>query len=81
MHQNPIVVAVSDPNDNWQKVMIVNPETRIATLRSITKDAGYMPKTILRSESEWFLDNSMMVANVRQMLVFREQLQRWHQSK
>ncbi len=77
----PFFVAVSDPNEHWWKVMIINPETRLATFRSITNDADYMPKKILRPLSEWFLDNSMMDANVQQMLIFREQLKRWHQSE
>lgn len=74
---NPCFVVLSDPNSLWSKVLIINPETRIATFRSITQDAGYMPRKVLRPGSDWNLDNSMLDANVQQMFAFKEQLQRW----
>lgn len=71
---NPYFVIVSDPNDNWRKVLIANRKTGIVTFRSITQDGSYMPKKVLREGSSWYLDNSMMDANVQQMRVFRQQL-------
>lgn len=64
----------SDPNDDWKKVMIVNTDTGTATFRSITKDPGYMPKKELRPGADWWLDNSMMDANVQQMKAFYSNL-------
>lgn len=72
--KNPYFVIVSDPNDNWRKVLIANQETGIVTFRSITQDDSYMPKKVLRQESPWYPDNSMMDASVQQMRVFREKL-------
>lgn len=71
---DPFFVVNSDPNNNWKKVMIVNTETGRATFRSITKDPGYKPKKVLRSDVNWQLDNSMMDANVQQMKVFYSNL-------
>lgn len=67
---DPFFVVNSDPNDNWKKIMIVNTDTGAATFRSITKDPGYMPKKELRPGADWWLDNSMMDANVQQMKAF-----------
>lgn len=67
-------MIVSDPNDNWRKVLIANRETGIVTFRSITQDDGYMPKKVLRPGSSWYLDNSMMDASVQQMQVLRQHL-------
>ena len=70
----PFFVVNSDPNDNWKKVLIVNTDTGIATFRSITKDPDYMPKKVLRPGADWWLDNSMMDANVQQMKAFYSNL-------
>ena len=70
----PFFVINPDPNDNWKKVMIVNTDTGVATFRSITKDPGYMPKKELRPGADWWLDNSMMDANVQQMKAFYSSL-------
>ena len=67
---SPFFVVNSDPDDNWKKVLIVNTDTGIATFRSITKDPNYMPKKQLRPGADWWLDNSMMDANVQQMKAF-----------
>ena len=72
--QIPFFVVNSDPNDDWKKVLIVNTDTGTATFRSITKDPGYMPKKVLRPGADWWLDNSMMDANVQQMKAFYSNL-------
>ena len=71
---DPFFVINSDPDDNWRKTLIVNTETGIATFRSITKDPNYMPKKELRPDADWWLDNSMMDANVQQMRAFYSSL-------
>ena len=71
---DPFFVVNSDPNDDWKKVLIVNTDTGIATFRSITKDPDYMPKKVLRPGADWWLDNSMMDANVQQMKAFYSNL-------
>ena len=70
----PFLVVNSDPNDNWKKVLIVNTDTGTATFRSITEDPGYSPKKVLRPGADWWLDNSMMDANVQQMKAFYSNL-------
>ena len=50
--------------------MIVNTDTDTATFRSITENPDYMPKKVLRPGGGWWLDNSMMDANVQQMMKF-----------
>ena len=71
---DPFLVINFDPNDRWKKVLIVNPETGTATFRSITEDPDYMPRKVLRPGEGWWLDNSMMDANVQQMRVFHSNL-------
>ena len=71
---DPFFVVNSDPNDDWKKILIVNTDTGIATFRSITKDPDYMPKKVLRPGADWWLDNSMMDANVQQMKAFYSNL-------
>ena len=71
---DPFFVVNSDPNDNWKKVLIVNTETGVATFRSITKNPDYMPKKELRPGADWWLDNSMMDANVQQTKAFYSNL-------
>ena len=71
---DPFFVVNSDPNADWRKVLIVNTDTGIATFRSITKDPDYMPKKVLRPGADWWLDNSMMDANVQQMEAFYSNL-------
>ena len=66
MGSDPFFVIVSDPNDKWKKAMIVDTDTDTATFRSITEDPDYMPKKVLRPGEGWWLDNSMMDANVQQ---------------
>ena len=73
--KDPFFVIAGDPNGNWQKVLLVNRETGIATFRSITTDPTYRPKKELRSGSGWWLDNSMMDANAQQMRQFLKQLE------
>ena len=72
--QDPFFVVNSDPNDNWKKVLIVNTDTGTATFRSITEDPCYRPKKVLRPGADWWLDNSMMDANVQQMKAFYSNL-------
>lgn len=67
---DPFFVVNSDPSKSWKKIMIVNTDTGTATFRSITKDSGYMPRKELRPGADWWLDNSMMDANVQQMKAF-----------
>ena len=71
---DPFFVVNSDPNKNWKKLLIVNTETGAATFRSMTKNPDYMPKKILRPGAEWWLDNSMMDANVQQVEAFYSNL-------
>ena len=71
---DPFFVVNSDPNKNWKKVLIVNTETGVATFRSITKNPDYMPKKELRPGADWWLDNSMMDANVQQTKAFYSNL-------
>lgn len=71
---DPYFVVNSDPNDDWKKVLIVNTETGVATFRSITKDLDYMLKKVLRPGADWWLDNSMMDANVQQVKAFYSNL-------
>ena len=71
---DPFFVVNSDPSDNWRKVLIVNTDTGTATFRSITEDPGYRPKKVLRPGADWWLDNSMMDANVQQMKAFYSNL-------
>ena len=66
----PFFVVNSDPNDNWKKILVVNTDTGIATFRSITKDLDYRPRKQLRPGADWWLDNSMMDANVQQTKAF-----------
>jgi hypothetical protein len=68
-------VVLTDPHAQWRKVMLFDPDTRIVTFRSLTKDNNYMPRTDLRPACEWFLDNSMQDMNVQQARVFFEALQ------
>lgn len=67
---DPFFVINRDPNDKWKKVLIVNTDSDTATFRSITEDPDYMPRKVLRPDVDWWLDNSMMDANVQQMRVF-----------
>ena len=71
---DPFFVVNLDPNDDWKKVMIVNTDTGTATFRSITEDSSYKTKKVLRPGADWWLDNSMMDANVQQMRVFYSNL-------
>lgn len=71
---DPFFVINSDPNDDWRKVLIVNRDSRMATFRSLTRDPDYKPRRELRRGSGWWLDNSMMDANVQQTRAFRARL-------
>lgn len=74
---SPFFVIVSDPSDQWKKVLIIDTETDAATFRSITESPDYKPKKVLRPNVTWWLDNSMMDANVQQMRVFHQQIQNY----
>lgn len=74
---DPFFVINGDPNDQWQKVLIINTENNIATFRSITRNPAYMQKKVLRAKADWWLANSMMDANVQQMRVFQAQLKNY----
>jgi hypothetical protein len=67
---DPFFVITSDPNDHWKKVLIVNNDSDIATFRSITENPDYKPKKALRPGAHWWLDNSMLDANVQQTRAF-----------
>lgn len=71
---DPFFVVNSDPNDNWKKVLIVNTDSGATTFRSITEDPCYRPKKVLRPGGDWWLDNSMMDANVQQVKAFYSNL-------
>lgn len=68
-------VVLTDPQIQWRKVMLFDPDARIVTFRSLTKDTSYMPRTDLRPACEWFLDNSMQDSNIQQTRVFLQALQ------
>ncbi len=78
---DPYFVITFDPNENWKKVMIVNTDDDTATFRSITEDPEYMPKKVLRPGADWWLDNSMMDANVQQMSPFLTNLEEYFESR
>lgn len=67
-------IVLTDPHVKWRKVMLFDPDNRIVTFRSLTKDTNYMPRADLRPGSDWFLDNSMQDSNVQQARVFLERL-------
>ncbi len=67
-------------NPEVKKVMIVNTDTDTVTFRSITKHPDYMPKKVLRPGDGWWLDNSMMDANVQQMTKFHTNLRDYLES-
>lgn len=71
---DPFFVVNSDPDDKWKKVLIVNTDTGTATFRSITEDSHYGLKQVLRPGAGWWLDRSMMDANVQQMKAFYSNL-------
>jgi hypothetical protein len=75
--EDPYFVIVEDPHPCWQKVMIVNRDTGMATFRSITTSADYKPKKELRAHAGWWLDNSMMDANAQQTRHFFAQLKKY----
>lgn len=68
--EDPFFIIASDPDDQWRKVMLVNRETGRATFRSVTTSSTYRPKKKLRPGQRWWLDNTMMDANVQQMRHF-----------
>ena len=78
---DPFFVIAGDPNGDWQKVMLVNRETGMATFRSITSDPTYRPKKELRPGEGWWLDNSMMDANVQQTRQFVKYLHEFIDSR
>lgn len=78
---DPFFVINFDPNDQWKKVLLINTESGIATFRSITEDPDYMPKKVLRPGAAWWLDNSMMDANVQQMRVFQSEIRKYLSSR
>jgi len=73
----PFFLVCSDPDAHWKKVLIVDKPSGIATFRSITTAPDYMPKKVLRPDVDWWLDNSMMDANVQQTRAFHESLRNY----
>jgi len=73
---DPYYAVLDDPNDHWRKILIVNRKTGIATFRSTTTDETYMPRKTMRSNSRWFLDNSMQDVNVQQARAILAELRR-----
>ncbi len=73
----PFFVITFDPHDRWKKVLIINADNDVATFRSITEDPDYMPRKVLRPDTDWWLDNSMMDANVQQMRAFHLHLRNY----
>lgn len=73
--ENPFFVIASDPHESWKKAMIIKRESDAATFRSTTEDPDYMPRKVLRPDQGWWLDNSMMDANVQQMTEFYRHLE------
>ena len=78
--EDPFFVIAFDPHPSWKKVMIINRESHTATFRSITEDSDYMPRKVLRPNEGWWLDNSMMDANVQQMAAFQKYLSEYLQA-
>ena len=66
-------VITKDPDDKWKKVMLVDGDGA-ATFRSITRDQAYKPRKCIRPGATWWLDNSMMDANIQQMKTFHAYL-------
>lgn len=74
---DPFFMMTRDPNGHWNKVLIINSDNDTATFRSITTNPDYKPKKVLRPDADWWLDNSMMDANVQQMRAFHFQLRKY----
>jgi hypothetical protein len=72
--RDPFFVICPDPGKHWQKVLIMNTSTEVATFRSITTDRSYKQKKTLRPAEGWWLDNSMMDASVQQTRAFASAL-------
>ncbi|MFL2553234.1 MAG: hypothetical protein ACJ0S4_00855 [Candidatus Rariloculaceae bacterium] len=71
---NPFLLVLKDPNEDWRKVLIVNREIGVATFRSITKCAKYKPRKELCPGHNWVLDNSMQDVSVQLAQVFLNKL-------
>lgn len=74
---DPFFVICYDPHADWKKVLIIDTRTNAATFRSITEKADYMPRKVLRPGAGWWLDNSMMDANVQQLRIFHSALKHY----
>ena len=74
---NPFFVIAGDPHQSWQKVMLLDTDSHGLTFRSITTDSSYKQRKVLREGDGWYLDNSMLDANVQQMRVFYKHLQQF----
>ncbi|MFV8817123.1 hypothetical protein [Haliea sp. E17] len=64
---SPQFLVCSDPSSYWKKVMLVDTNRQMVMFRSITLDPLYKPKKTIRNGADWWLDNSMIDANVQQM--------------
>ena len=72
---DPFFVITSHPKQARKKILLINTDNNLATFRSITKDANYMPKETLREGASWWLDNYMMDASVQEMRAFYRSLE------
>ena len=70
---NTFFVITKDPDGCWKKAMLVSGSGE-TTFRSITTDQAYKPRKSIRKDSTWWLDNSMMDANIQQMNTFHAHL-------
>jgi hypothetical protein len=77
----PFFVVDTDPHAQWKKVLIVNTDSDVATFRSITVNPDYKPKKVLRKGEGWWLDNSMLDANVQQTRAFYLHLRSYFEGK
>lgn len=69
-------VVTQDPfqRNHWRKIGIVDHSRNRATFRSTTRDATYAPKKTIPDWNDWFLDNSMLDADGREMGAFLDLL-------
>ena len=69
-------VVTQDPfrRNLWRKIGIVEGSSGQASFRSTTRDGTYSPKKMIPSWTEWYLDNSMLDCEGREMAAFLDLL-------
>lgn len=71
---DPLFVIGVEPDGIWRKIMIANPDQNIVTFRSMTKDRSYGLLQLLKNNSGWHLDRSMIDCDPLVMRKFMEEL-------